>query len=54
MHRPPEEGNFCDEYVNALQPAIVQDYNRHMRYVDKSGRIKTVTPLADAHGNEGK
>jgi hypothetical protein len=36
MHRPPAEGNFWDEYENAVKPAIVQDYNRHMWYVDRS------------------
>jgi hypothetical protein len=36
MHHPPAEGNFCDEYGNAPKPAIVQDYNRYMWYVDKS------------------
>jgi hypothetical protein len=36
MHHPPAEGNFCDEHGNALKPAIIQDYNQHMEYVDKS------------------
>jgi hypothetical protein len=36
MHVSPAEGNFCDESKNALKPAIVEDYNRHMGYVDKS------------------
>jgi hypothetical protein len=36
-HHPSAEGNFCgDEHGNVLKPAIVQDYNRHMGYVDKS------------------
>jgi hypothetical protein len=35
MHRSPEEGNLCDEHGNALKSAIIQVYNRHMRYVDK-------------------
>jgi hypothetical protein len=39
MHRSPAEGNFCDEHGNALKPDIVQDYNRHMGYVDKSDRM---------------
>jgi hypothetical protein len=30
MHCPAAEGNFCDEYENALKPATVQDYNKHM------------------------
>jgi hypothetical protein len=39
MHRSPAEGNFCDEHGNALKPAIVQNYNRHMGYVGKSDRM---------------
>jgi hypothetical protein len=39
MHRSPAEGNFCDEHGNALKPAIVQDYNRHMGYIDKSDNM---------------
>jgi hypothetical protein len=35
MHHSPAEGNFCDEYGNALKLGTVQDYNRHMGYVDK-------------------
>jgi hypothetical protein len=36
MHYPPLEGNFCDTHGTAVKPAIIQDYNRHMRYVGKS------------------
>jgi hypothetical protein len=25
MHHPSVDGNFSDEYVNALKPAILQD-----------------------------
>jgi hypothetical protein len=35
MHCPPAEDNFCDDYENVVKPAIVQDCNRHMGYVDK-------------------
>jgi hypothetical protein len=38
-HRPPGEGNFSDEHGNALKPAILQDYNRHMGYVDKGDHM---------------
>jgi hypothetical protein len=38
MYCSPAEGNFC-EHENTLKPAIVQDYNRHMGYVDKSDCI---------------
>jgi hypothetical protein len=36
MHSPPLEGNFCDEHGKAMKPAIIQDSNRHMGYVDKN------------------
>jgi hypothetical protein len=39
IHCPPAEGNFCGECGIALKPAIVQDYNRHMGYVDKSDHM---------------
>jgi hypothetical protein len=35
MQNPPVQGNFCDEHGNALKPVIIQDYNRHMGYVDE-------------------
>jgi hypothetical protein len=35
MHCPLAEGNFFNESGNAVKPAIVQDYIRHMKYVDK-------------------
>jgi hypothetical protein len=38
-HVSPAEGNFCDESGNALKPAIVEDYNRHMGYADKSDKM---------------
>jgi hypothetical protein len=42
MHSPPAtEGNFCDNYGNALKPQIVQDYNQHMGYIDKGDRMTT-------------
>ena len=39
IHDPPSEGNFRDEHGNAIKPAIVADYNRHMGYVDKTDRM---------------
>jgi len=32
MHSSPLECNFCDQHGKA----VIQDYNKHMRYVDKS------------------
>jgi len=34
IHDPPREGNYRDEHGNAIKPAIVADYNRHMGHVD--------------------
>jgi len=39
MHSSPAKGNFCDESGNALKPAIVEDYNQHKCYNDKSDRM---------------
>jgi hypothetical protein len=39
MHHLPAEGNFCDEHGNTLKPVIIQDYNQHMGYVDKSNHM---------------
>ncbi|PSN50206.1 PiggyBac transposable element-derived protein 4, partial [Blattella germanica] len=35
IHNVPAEANFCDSHGNAL----IEDYNRHMGYVDKSDRM---------------
>jgi hypothetical protein len=39
MHHPPANGNFCDEHGNPIKPEIIQDCNRHMRYVDLGDRM---------------
>jgi hypothetical protein len=39
MHSPPVEGNFCDESGQAVKPRVIEDYNAHMGYVDKSDRM---------------
>ena len=39
MHTPPVEGNFCDESGHAVKPCVIEDYNVHMGYVDKSDRM---------------
>jgi len=39
MHTPPVEGNFCDESGQAVKPRVIEDYNAHMGYVDKSDRM---------------
>ncbi|PNF17065.1 hypothetical protein B7P43_G17426 [Cryptotermes secundus] len=39
MGCPPAEGSFCDEHGNAIKPAIVVDYKKHVAYVDKADRM---------------
>jgi len=39
MHRPPAEGNFCEEHGKAQKPVIVEDYNWHMGYIDRGDRM---------------
>jgi hypothetical protein len=36
IRAPPVDANFCDEYGNAIKPAAVADYNRHIEYVGKA------------------
>ncbi|PNF40809.1 hypothetical protein B7P43_G16650 [Cryptotermes secundus] len=39
MHPPPLEGNFRDESGHAVKPHVIEDYNAHMGFVDKSDRL---------------
>jgi hypothetical protein len=39
MHNPPKEGSFHDEHGNAVKPATVADYSRHVGYVDMADRM---------------
>jgi hypothetical protein len=39
MHSSPLECNFCDQHGKAMKLALIQDYNGHMKYVDKSDRM---------------
>jgi len=36
MHTPSVESNFCDESGRAVKSCVIEDYNVHMGYVDKS------------------
>jgi hypothetical protein len=45
IHASPAEGNFCDEHRDAMKPAIVADYNMHMRYVDKEDRMTNCSSI---------
>lgn len=38
VHDARADSNFCDDNGNALKPATVEDYNRHMGYVDRGGQ----------------
>jgi hypothetical protein len=39
MHTPPFDDNFQDEAGHAVKPHIVEDYNAHICFVDKSDRM---------------
>jgi hypothetical protein len=54
MHRPISEGNFCNEHRNALKPVIVQDCNRHMRYVEESDRMTNTYCIVDGRDSRSK
>jgi hypothetical protein len=51
MHYPPAEGNFCGDNGNAPKPTTVEDYNRHMGYVDRGDRMAL---SAATHGSGQK
>jgi hypothetical protein len=46
VHKPIAEGNFCDECRIAHKPAIIEDYSRHLGYVDKGDRMANSYPLS--------
>jgi len=39
MDPPPAEGNFCDNSNCPMKPHILEQYNRHMGYVDNSDHM---------------
>ena len=39
MHAPPVEGNFTQEFGQAIKPCVVEEYNVYMGFVDKSDRM---------------
>jgi hypothetical protein len=39
LHKPPTEGNFCDEHGRANTPVIVEDYSWQVDYTDKGDRM---------------
>lgn len=39
MHAPPPEDRLLDEFGNAIKPLVVEDYNKHMGYVEKSVKM---------------
>jgi hypothetical protein len=39
IHYPLAEGNFFDDSINALKPAVVQDYRHYMGDIDRSDRM---------------
>jgi hypothetical protein len=34
IHRPTQEGNFCDEQGNVIKPEMMMNYNHHRGYMD--------------------
>jgi len=38
-HTTPVEGNFYNDSGHAVKPHVIEDYNAHMGYVDKSDRM---------------
>jgi len=51
MHSPTLECNFCDEHGKTVKLAIMQDYNWHRGYMDKSDHVTNSYSIADGPGN---
>jgi hypothetical protein len=43
MHTSPLGGNFRDEAGHAVKPHVVEDYNAHMGFVDKSDKMVKIS-----------
>jgi hypothetical protein len=39
MHSSPVDGNFRDESGHDVKPHVIEDYNAHVDFVDKSDRM---------------
>jgi hypothetical protein len=39
MHRPPTQGNLCDEHGKCKHHIMVTDYNQHMGNISKGDRV---------------
>jgi transposase len=39
MHSPPVDGNFQDQSGHAVKHHVIEDYNAHMGFVDRSDRM---------------
>jgi hypothetical protein len=39
MHSPPKDGNFRDESGHVVKPHVIEEYNAHMGFVDRSDRM---------------
>jgi hypothetical protein len=39
IHDPPAESNFRNSNGKAIKPQIVEDYKRHMGYLEKGDRM---------------
>jgi hypothetical protein len=45
----PANGNFLDEHGNATEHHIIEKYNTHMGYVDRSDRMTKMT-MSNSYG----
>jgi len=47
MCPPPAEGNFCDDSNHPTKPHIVEQYNQHMGYVNRSDHMANSYLIVD-------
>jgi hypothetical protein len=46
MHSPTVDGNFRDKSGHAVKPHVIEDYNAHIDFVNKSDRMVNTYGIA--------
>ena len=51
-HKPPVEGNLCDDHGSSIKTHIFAGYNKHMGFTDGSDRMPSgyIVDIGDGNG----